>query len=158
MIQTHLPADGVPHWIQKALPWVGVVALSISFAYALNTAAAGAFSALPSQTTLGADGEAIYPCTLDADGALYAGWDSWMPAGKSAFCRGQTYPGVAGRNEMATQLGRGGRLLTSITFVAPTDIRVDLYCPAGSTQRSFDAEFVAAAEVRDLYKQVCTPG
>jgi hypothetical protein len=159
MNQTRLPVSGVAHWTQKALPWAGVLALAMSLAYAMNVAVVGAFSATPpSPATPGAAGEAINPCTLDADGALYSRWDWWQPAGKTTFCRGQDYPGVAGRAEMAMQLGPAGRLLASITFVAPGDTRVDLYCATSTIQRSSDAEFVAPAETRDLYEQVCTPG
>jgi hypothetical protein len=42
--------------------------------------------------------------------------------------------------------------------VDPSDIRIDLYWPASSAQHAFDADSVAAAEVRNLYEQVCTPG
>ena len=158
MNQTYLQVGGLARCIHKALPWAGVLGLWMSLAYLTSTVVVAAFSGLPpSQATLGPGGEAVNPCTLNTDGALYAGWEWWQPAGKTAFCRGENYPGVAGRAEMATQLSRGGRLLASITFEAPRDIRVELYCPTSSTQRSFDAEYVSAAEVRGLHEQVCTP-
>ena len=73
-------------------------------------------------------GDVGIPCALNAHGALYAGWDLWLPAGWSAFCRGETYPSVPGPAEVASQLVRAGRLLATITFDAASDTYVDLYC------------------------------
>jgi len=74
----------------------------------------------------------------------------------TAFCRADTYPGVAGRNDIAAQLTRVGFLQATITYAASSDIRIDLYCPSSRQQRSVDADFVSAAVARQLYEQVCT--
>jgi hypothetical protein len=95
-------------------------------------------------------------CRLDVDGALYAGTDRWLPAGLSAFCHGEAYPGLPGRAELASQMASVGSLEATITFVAPTDIQLDLYCSRSLQQRSADADFVSAADAQDLYQQVCT--
>jgi hypothetical protein len=156
--QTPLAVGTVARWSQNALPWAAVLTISMSLAYAMNTAAVGALSpSQPPETARGAGREAINPCALDADGALYTSWEGWQPAGRTAFCRGETYPGVAGRTDMATQLAGAGRLLATITFAAGAEIRIDLNCPDGNTQRTLDAEFVPAAEIRDLYARVCRP-
>ncbi len=144
-------------WTMKGLPWMLVLGVSTSLAYAMNTAAVGALSAArPRSDTVSTLAEdASNPCGLDVDGALYAGWDWWEPAGRSAFCRAETYPGVPGRNDMASRLTHVGPLQATITFVAPTDIRIDLYCATRRQQRSADANFVSAAEARTAYEQVC---
>ncbi len=37
---------------------------------------------------------------------LYACLDRWLPAGRTAFCRSEPYPGVSGRDEMARLMSR----------------------------------------------------
>lgn len=155
MNKQHL-AGRLAAWIKAGLPWVLVMALSTGVAYTLNTGAKRALSTNRSSdpvSTGAQDGS--NPCALDVDGALYTRLDWWLPAGRTAFCRAETYPGVPGHNEIANQLTRAGRIQATITFVAPLDVRIDLYCPASGQQRSSDANFVSAAEARQLYEQVC---
>ena len=145
-------------WIRKIVPWAVILALSSSLAYVMNTAAVGALSAEPPTAANATTAEgAANPCALDADGALYARWDRWIPAGRSGFCRGDTYPGVAGRNDVASQLRDAGGIQATVTFLAPTDTRVNLYCAASSHQTSTEADFVSATDARLLYARVCTP-
>src|SRR5438132_1480449 len=129
-------------WIRKTVPWAVILALSASLAHVITTAAVGALSAEPPPAVSATTVEgAANPCALDADGALYARWDRWIPAGRSGFCRGDTYPGVAGRNDVASQLRDAGRIEATVTFLAPTDTRVNLYCAASSHQTSTEADF-----------------
>ena len=145
-------------WIRKIVPWAVILALSSGLASVMNTATVGALSAEPPPAVSATTAEgAANPCAVDADGALYARWDRWIPAGRSGFCRGDTYPGVAGRNDVASQLRVAGRIQATVTFPAPTDTRVNLYCAASSHQTSTEADFVSAADARLLYARVCTP-
>jgi hypothetical protein len=150
-------AEEVVHRVHTTLPWAVLLAISTSIGYAMNSAALGAASvyrdseALASAAENGAD-----PCSLDADGVLYARWDWWLPAGKSAFCRAETYPGLTGRKEMASQLRRAGRMQATITFMAPTGTRVGLHCLTSSRQQSTTAAYVSAAEARVLFESVCS--
>jgi hypothetical protein len=144
-------------WAKMGLPWVVALMLSTAIAYMMNTAAVRVLSTdrpYDAVSTVAQDVSNL--CALEVDGARYAGWDWWLPAGRSAFCSAETYPGVAGRNEMTSQLTHLGRLQATISFAAPTDIRIDLHCPNGSSQqRSADGDFISTTDVRALYKQVC---
>jgi hypothetical protein len=150
------------------LPWMLVLALSTGVAYAMNTAAVTALSTnRPSDTVPTVATDVSKLCGLDVDFALYADWDSWLPAGRSWFCRPQTLPGVPGPNNIASRLAVVGPLRATISFVAPiplagslrgyeSDIRIDLYCSTSLQQRSADgADFITAAEARHIYQQVC---
>jgi hypothetical protein len=143
--------------LRNALPWLLVLGFSTSLAGLLNTAVVGALSTAPRFDAVSTPGEfASDPCGLDADGALYAHWEWWLPAGRSAFCRAETYPGIAGRNEMLGQMTRAGSLQATITYGAPTGTQIDLYCSTSvQPQMSAGADFVSAAKARLLYRQVC---
>jgi hypothetical protein len=142
-------------WIKAGLPWVLALALSSGVAYMMNTAVVRALS-----TNRASDAVSIVaqdmsnPCALDVDDALYAGSDVWQPAGRSTFCRAERYPGDSGRKDSASQLARVGPLLATITFAAPTDIRIDLYCSTRTRQRSAEA-FMSAVDARHMHEQVC---
>jgi hypothetical protein len=138
-----------------ALPWLLTMALSISLAFALNTATRQAQLTGASSAGFSVFEPVDNLCALDVDGALYAGWDSWLPAGRTRFCTADEYPGVGGRKEMNGQLTRVGVLQATIIFKASTDILINLHCLAGLQQRSVDANFVPVAEARDLYHRVC---
>jgi hypothetical protein len=123
----------------------------------MNTAAVGALTAEPPPVANATTAEgAANPCALDADGALYARWDRWIPAGRSKFCRGDTYPGVAGRSDVGSQLRDAGAIQATVTFLAPSDTRVNIYCAASRHQTSTEADFVSVADARLLYARVCT--
>jgi hypothetical protein len=137
--------------IKLWLPWMLVLALSTGVAYAMNTAVVTALSTnRPSDTVPTVTRDVNKLCGLDVDFALYADWDSWLPAGRSWFCRPQTLPGVPGPNDIASHLAGVGPLRATISFVAPTplagslrgyerDIRIDLYCSTSLQQRSADS-------------------
>ena len=144
-------------WMRKALPWLLVLAVSTSLAALVNTAVVGALPTGPRSDAVFTPGEAASgPCGLDADGALYAQWDWWLPAGRSTICRAKTYPGIGGPDELETLLARAGRLQATITFVDPTVIQIDLYCSTSvQRQMSDGTDYMSAAEARALYDQVC---
>src|SRR5438477_5979882 len=116
--------------LNMALPWLVAMALSIGLAFALNTAARQAQLAGASSAGSSVSEPVDNLCGLDVDGALYAGWDSWLPAGRTRFCKADEYPGVAGRKEMNSQLTRVGVLQATIIFKSPTDILINLHCLA----------------------------
>src|SRR5262249_3782573 len=125
-------------------------------AYLMNTAAVRALSTNKVWAGVSAAAPDVSnTCTLDAHGALYAGWDWWFPAGKSAFCRDETYPGEPGRKDINEPPTRIGPLRATITSGAPTDIRIDLSCLTG-TRHAADANYVSPEEARQLYDLVCT--
>ncbi len=136
-----------------------VLGISTSLAYMMNTAAVGALSAATQRSdAVSRIGEEVSnPCRLDADRALYARVDRWLPAARSAFCRAENYPWVPDRfrDEISGLLARTGPLEATITSVAPTGTRIDLYCPTGK-QSSAGANFVSVVEVREAYVRVCT--
>ena len=145
---------GVLRW---ALPWVFVLALSTGVAYAMNTAAVRAVSTNGRTDVVSAGVRDVRNvCAQDVDRALYDRLDRWLPAGRSEFCRAETYSGEPGPYESARQLSYAGPLQATITFVGPNNVRIDLYCLTSSQQRSADADFVSAAEARHLYDLVCT--
>jgi hypothetical protein len=154
--------------IQGKLAWVSLLALSTSLAYALNTGAIAAVSAGPRTIDDGlqsalyvsecrsnpeCDGHASDPCALDADGALYAHSNRWLPAGRSAGCTDPIDSGVATPSEMARHVGR---ILATITNVAHTHSRVVLYCANNVQPRPSEPLHISAVEVRNLYGLVCT--
>jgi hypothetical protein len=153
--QPQPPARRATFIVSTVLPWVVVVCLSTGLAYLLDTAASRVLSrGLPvASSTAGND-----PCGLDVDGVLYAAGDHWLPAGRSAFCRAEHYPGVAGRDEMKDYVSRLGVLQAEITYVGSTEIHLDLYCPTAWKVQSIDADFVTVgvAEARELYAQACS--
>jgi hypothetical protein len=144
-------------WIKTGLPWMVALALSTGVAYMMNVAVVRALSTNRSSNAVSIVAQDVSnPCALDVDDALYASSDEWQPAGRSAFCRAERYPGDSGRKDIASQLARLGPLQATITFAAPTNIRIDLYCSTRIRQRSVEANFVSAADVRHFYEQVCT--
>jgi hypothetical protein len=130
----------------------------MSVAYAIAAAATRALPATPSNEVRGAEGLRD-PCALDVDGALYSGYEWWLPAGRSASCRAETYPGLPGPRDLAAQASHLGPLQATLTLASPTDMRIDLYCQTSMRQqRSADGDFISAAGARGLYEQVCTSG
>jgi hypothetical protein len=154
--------------IQRKLAWVSLLTIWTSLAYALNTGAIGALSSEPRVAHDGlqstfyvsecrgnpeCDSDASDPCALDTDGALYAGSNRWLPAGRSAGCTAPTDPGAATPSEMARH---AGRILATITYVAHTYSRVVLYCPNKTLPRQPEAFDLSAVEVRNRYELACT--
>jgi hypothetical protein len=145
-----------PRWIGRGLPWVFVFGLSAGVAGAIDVAATRMLPAPPLSELASAD-DVRNPCALDVDGALYGGYQWWLPAGRSASCRAETYPGLPGSRDLAAQASHLGRLQVTLTFAGPTDMRIDLYCQTSTRQqRSADGDFISAADARELYEQVCT--
>jgi hypothetical protein len=145
-------------WIGKGLPWIFVLGLSAGVAYAIDATAMRALpSTAPSEVAGAKDVKS--PCALDVDGALYAGYQWWIPAGRSAACRTQTYPGLPGPRDLAAQASRLGMLQATLTFASPGEMRIDLYCQNGTTQqRSTSGDLISPVDARELYEQVCTSG
>jgi hypothetical protein len=145
-------------WIGKGLPWIFVLGLSASLAYAIDATATRALPPTASSDVAGAENGKI-PCALDADGALYGGYQWWIPAGRSAACRTETYPGLPGPRDLTAQARRLGVLQATLTFASPTEMHLNLYCQTGmNQQRLADGDFISAAGARELYEQVCTSG
>jgi hypothetical protein len=148
--------DRVTRWIGRRLPWVFVFGLSVVVAGAIDSAATRALTATPSSEAVGAEGVRD-PCALDVDGVIYGGSQWWLPAGRSASCRSQSYPGLPEPRDLAAQASHLGPLQATLTFASPTDMRIDLYCQSSTMQqRSANGDFVSATEARQLYEQVCT--
>jgi hypothetical protein len=145
-------------WIGKGLPWVLILGLSAGVGYAIDAAAARTLPATASSEVARAD-DVKNPCLLDVDGALYGGYQWWIPAGRSAGCRTETYPGVPGPRDLAAQASRLGILQATLSFASPAEMRIGLYCQNGtSQQRLADGDFISAADAHELYEQVCTSG
>jgi hypothetical protein len=145
-------------WIGKGLPWVFVLGLSAGVAYAIDATATRALPATASSRVAGGE-DVKNPCALDVDGALYGGYQWWIPAGRSAACRTETYPGVPGPRDLAAQASRLGMLQATLTVASPAEMRIDLYCQTGrSEQRFADGDFISAAGARAIYEEVCTSG
>ena len=72
----------------------------------------------------------------------------------TAIVKHKTYPGEPGRKDINEPPTRIGPLLATITFVAPTDVRIDLYCLTGA-KHAADSSFVSTQEARHLYDLVC---
>jgi hypothetical protein len=133
-----------------------VFGLSVSVAYAIDAAATRALPVTPSSEVTGAEGLRD-PCALDVDGALYSGYEWWLPAGRSAGCRTETYPGLPGARDLAAQASHLGPLQAALTFASATVMRIDVYCQTSMRQqRSADGDFISAAGARELYEQFCT--
>jgi hypothetical protein len=145
-------------WIGRGLPWALVLGLSAGVAVAIDTAATRALPA-PSASEGARVDDTRNPCALDVDGALYGEYEWWLPAGRSAFCRAETYPGIPGPRDLAAQASRLGPLQATLTFASPTDMRIDLYCQTSTRQqRPADGDFISATDARELYEHVCTSG
>jgi hypothetical protein len=69
---------------RKGLPWLSLLAISASVAYAITVAAAGEPSAGDAQTTMGAGG--AQACDTTGGRLLYVGLNSWIPAETGPRC------------------------------------------------------------------------
>jgi len=153
--------------VQRAIAWIGLLALSTSLAYGLNAAAARAVSVdLRAQdTTRGSalyvaecrsdpacDANARDPCALDADGALFAHLRVWLPAGRIVPCRTPADPGLPTPEIMAR---RAGRIEATIVYVAPNQSRVVLYCLGTTPTLPSQPGDISVEEIRNTYERIC---
>jgi hypothetical protein len=81
--------------IKLVMPWMLVLAISNGVAFALNSAVVRALS--PSLHPVDDLSPTVDPCAMDVDGVLYAGWELWLPRGRSQYCRLGIDPGGAQR-------------------------------------------------------------
>jgi len=153
--------------VQRAIAWIGLLALSTRLAYGLNAASARAVSIdlRAEDTTRGSplyvaecrsdpacDANARDPCALDADGALFAHLRVWLPAGRSVPCRTPADPGLPTPELMAR---RAGRIEATIVYVAPNQSRVVPYCLGTTPTLPSQPRDISVEEIRNTYERIC---
>src|SRR5207244_5503618 len=112
-------------WIGRGLPWVFVFGLSAGVAGAIDSAATRALPAPSASEGARAD-DIRNPCALDVDGALYGGYEWWLPAGRSAICRPDAYPGLPGPGPRAAHARHPGTLPATLPFASPPHTHIPL--------------------------------
>jgi len=153
--------------VQRAIAWIGLLALSTGLAYGLNAAAARAVSVdLRAEDTTresalyvaecrsdpACDANTRDPCALDADGALFALSRVWLPAGRSVPCRTPADPGLPTPEFMARP---AGRIEATIVYVAPNQSRVVLYCLGATPTLPSQPRDISVEEIRNTYERIC---
>jgi hypothetical protein len=118
--------------LMLALPWAGLLALSVSLAWAMTvgvTSDAQGVGGPESSQPLPSTGRA-----LDADVDTFPSDDSWL----------------------ALRRVQGTQKVVTITAVGPAG-SVDVYCDTTSELTAFDTVSVRADQLMDLFHQLCSP-